>query len=240
MVKCCIVDDERMASELLYDLVQKLYPEIEIVGVCNTWTKALTVLRNNDVDILFMDISMPEKSGIDVLSMLPTIEAEVIFVTAYTEFAYSAFKFQPAGYVVKPVEDGELKVAVEKALKRIYAKKGYETKTELDNRIGIPNVKGVEYKNISDIIYLEAQNSSTKIITKTETVFSAYPLAKYKQQLETYPFFQISRSYLVNLNCIVKYLHTGNVVTTNGHELAVSKSSKDELLALLDNDLISD
>ena len=138
---CIIVDDEQDAVDLLIARLGYLYKDIEVMGYYNNWEEALHALRIKTPDILFQDISMPEKTGMDLLKLLPDLQSEIIFTTAYSEFAFEAFKFSATGYILKPVEDSELTKAINKAVERInykrHSKQDENKKQVVNSKIGL-------------------------------------------------------------------------------------------------------
>src|SRR5690606_29400950 len=115
-ISCMIVDDEPVVASLLAMNLQRLYQDMEISGMYYTWRDALNALRKQQPDMLFLDISMPEKNGMDMLRLLPEITCEVIFTTAYTEYAFEAFGFHAAGYLLKPMTDVDMTTVIDKAI----------------------------------------------------------------------------------------------------------------------------
>jgi len=232
---CIVIYDEPDAIEMLTDSIKGLFINVNILGTYTSWKDALAAIRQQKADILFLDISMPEKNGIDLLKLIPDVENEIIFTTAYSEYAIDAFKFSATGYLLKPIDDAELLKAVNKAIERIRYKKAAtkeSTDKNIDTKIGIPNNKGIDYISISDIIYLESVNKCTKIITKNSQLVSSFNIGRFKNLTEHLQFFQVHRSFIVNINCIIRYESTGNIIMTNNKEVPVSRNVKDEFLSL--------
>ncbi len=232
---CIVIDDEPDAIEMLTDSIKGLFINVNIIGTYTSWTDALIAIRQQKADMLFLDISMPEKNGIDLLKLIPDVESEIIFTTAYSEYAIDAFKFSATGYLLKPIDDAELLKAVNKAIERIRYKKAAKkesTYKNIDTKIGIPNNKGIDYVSISDIIYLESVNKCTKIVTKNSQLVSSFNIGRFKNLTEHLQFFQVHRSFIVNINCIIRYESTGNIIMTNNKEVPVSRNVKDEFLSL--------
>lgn len=237
-IKCIIIDDESKAVELLHERLQILFPTITVVGLFTEWKKALEVLHKNEVNLVFMDISMPEKSGIDFLKLFPEMNFQVIFVTAHSEYALEAIKFSAVGYVLKPIDDYELSFAVNKAIERIKgvneAKRPFvpETVQAGPLKIGIPNLKGIDYLNASEILYFESVNKYTKVVTKTYSIVSSYNLAEFKKLVDDSSFFQVHRSYIVNLHSIKRYETSGVIVMDDNMQIPVSKTIRTEFIAV--------
>jgi two-component system LytT family response regulator len=232
---CIIIDDEFHAIGLLAESLKGLYNDVEIVGTFSTWKDGLAAVRTMHADILFLDISIEGKNGMDMLEIVPTIDSEVIFVTAYAEHALDAFKYSASGYVLKPVGDAELNKAVNNALERVKNKRLARLHTggvgaQINCKIGIPSGKGINYYNVDEIICFQAVNNYTRVVTKTSELTSSYNIGKFKSLLEGKPFFHVHRSYIVNLNFITRYEAQGIVIMTNKMEIPVARSSKDEFL----------
>ncbi len=235
-VSCIIIDDEDYAIGLLSESLKELYSNIKIVKTFTTWKDGLEALRTMKVDIVFLDISIGGKNGLDILKIVPTLDSEIIFVTAYAEYALEAFKFSATGYIVKPIGDTELIKAVDKALERLHNKKmasQYKgTGVQLNTKIGIPSGKGVSYFDVDDIIYFEAVNNYTKVVTKNTELISSYNIGKFTSILEGMPFFHVHRSFIVNLNYVSRFEAVGAVIMINKKEIPVSRNSRDEFLKL--------
>ncbi len=232
-ISCIITDDEPKMVELLADTLIELYPEIIIKGKYSNWKEALQGIRANNIDILFLDISMPEKTGFDLLELVPNLTAEVIFVTAHTEFAVEAFNFDVCGYVLKPINDKALVKAVDRAIARTLLKRRASGAGEnKDLKIGIPDDTGIRYVNINDIIYCESQNRYTRVVTTDAEIISSYNLGRYQETLIQDFFYQIHRSYIINLNHVSRYDATGFVIMSNGSNIPVSKNHRDVFLQM--------
>jgi two-component system LytT family response regulator len=234
-IRCIIIDDEPKAIELLQERLNILFPNILIAGVFTDWRKGLEMLRNETVDLLFLDVSMPEKSGIDFLKLFPSIPFQVIFVTAHSEFALQAIKFSAAGYVLKPVDDYELSFAVNKALENLKGtgsnqKAHHQAATNNSVKIGIPNVKGIDYLNAEDILYFESVNKYTKVVTKDTSIMSSYNLGEFKKVINEKDFYQVHRSYIVNIHHIKRYEIAGVVTMADNMQIPVSKNIRTDFV----------
>jgi len=233
---CIIIDDEPKAVALLTDSLQEFYPNLSVQETFTSWLPALTTLRSNHFDILFMDISMPGKNGIDLLKLIPNIDSEIIFVTAHSEFAIDAIKFQTSGYLLKPFEDQELLTAVDKAMERCRIKKLAQQSSHvgsfMNSKLGIPNNKGIDYVNINDILYFETINKYTEVVLKDVKILSSYNLGKFKDLIEDFSFYQVHRSYIINLNWVKRFEAAGLVTMADNKEIPISRNLKDEFLHL--------
>ena len=233
---CIIVDDEVKTGKLLSDMLLQLYPEMEQVGVCNTWDSALASIKINKPHILFLDISMPEKTGFELLELMPGLKSEIIFVTAHSEFAIDAFEYDVCDYIVKPVSHKKLFKSVTRAIKRLEEKGIFieEPIQSLHNsKIGVPDTSGVKYINVNDIVYLESVNGCAKVVMKDGALTSSYHLSRFYEALDKRYFVQVHRSYIVNINHVTRYDSSGLVVMDTESSIPVSRNHKEEFLNLI-------
>lgn len=233
---CIIVDDEPQAIDLLADMLAELYPDILVEATYTKWSKALDGIRHHQPDLVFMDIAMQGKTGIDLVKCLPGTRGEVIFITAYSDHALDAFRVSAAGYILKPVDEAELVKTVDKALERITDKKRASRNgnpaMHVQNKIGIPSNNAIDYINTDDIIYLEAVSSYTNVFTPGKKIISSYNLQKFKQTLDDTLFYQVHRSYIINLNYVKRYENIGMLIMTSDAEIPVSKNVREDFLKL--------
>ena len=229
---CLVIDDEEFAIGLLSESLKDLYNNIDIVGTCNSWKEGLEALRVQKTDIVFIDISMGSKTGFDLLKLVPNLESEIIFVTAHADYALEAFSYSASGYIVKPVRDKDLVIAVDKAIERINYKRAAQRKDNAiaNGKIGIANNNGIDYLDISDILYFEAVDGYTRVVTKSSSMLSSFRIGKVASILDGMPFSQVHRSHIVNLNYISRYDSSGFVVMANKDEIPVSKRYRDIFL----------
>jgi two-component system LytT family response regulator len=230
-----IVDDEINAVHLLEASLKILFPEIVVSAKCTHWKDALRMFKENIYDMVFLDISMPEKSGMDLLKLLPQVASEIIFVTAHQEFAVEAFKFQATAYILKPYSDEDLSHAVNMVITKIEGKKttkhgSYPGKSAI---IAIPDTKGIEYIHLSNIIYFQADHKCTKIVLKDRVLYSSYHLGLFKKELSDNGFFEAHRSYLINYHATERYIpQTSTIIMSDKSEVPLAKSAKEAFLNL--------
>ncbi|MBS1774013.1 MAG: response regulator transcription factor [Bacteroidetes bacterium] len=235
---CIIIDDEPDAIELLSDSIKELYSNIEILGTFLHWKQALDFIRSNAVDIIFLDISMPQKSGFDLLTLVPDLKSEIILVTAYAEYALDAFKCGVAGYVLKPIDEQLFIKTVDRALERVSQKQAVNEARQLKqgnllSKIAIPNFKGNDYVNADDVIYFEALKRHTRVVEKQRVILSSYNIGKFTSLIPGDIFLQVHRSFVVNIRHINRYDAVGLLTMSNGDTIPVSKNMKDTFLNLL-------
>ncbi len=229
-ISCIIIDDEPHAIEALSDSLAIVNKEIVVIGTYTSWSIAFEALRSIKVDLIFLDISIQGKNGMELLNGIPNLESEVIFVTAYSNYAVRAFKYAASGYILKPIDEVDLASAVDTAIGRIMQRRNANKNAmphSLNNKVGIPDNKSIHYINTDDIVYLEADNSYTNVIARNLSITSAYNIGKFKSLLDDTMFYQVHRSYIVNLNCVIRYDTSGIAIMENGKEIPVSKNYRD-------------
>jgi len=170
----------------------------------------------------------------DLLKMVPDLKAEVIFVTAYTEYALAALQVQAAGYLLKPVEEAQMIITIDKTLERIRNKRLAQKNTErsplVKTKIGIPTANMIEYINIDDMIYCESVNSYTKVFTADNTIVCSYNIGKFKTVFDSAVFFQTHRSFIVNLNHVKRYNTAGTIIMDNDAEIPLARNLRETFL----------
>jgi two-component system, LytTR family, response regulator len=242
MLKSIIVDDEFKSRESLKALVEKFCENIQVSAVCQNGDEAIKAIHEFKPDVVFLDIQLQRETGFDILQRLDKIDFEIIFTTAFSEFAVRAFKFSAIDYLLKPVDIEDLRKSVEKARKRILGNIS-ERMTQLaqtmkgntfkHSRLAVPSSDGLVFVNVDAILYCEASGNYTNIHMGDGRKFVvSRTLKEYEEMLEDLDFFRIHNSYLINLNLIKKYIRGegGQVVMTNDQALDVSKAKKKSFL----------
>ncbi len=239
MIRYVIVDDEKKALRNLEKRLLKHHPELERAGVFTDPVEALEFIKRNRPDLVFLDVEMPNLSGLDLLSAIPEPTFETIFVTAYDQYAIDAFKHAAIGYIVKPIDPEELEQAIEKAKKNIALKtaadknkKLIELLTQQNGNIAIPTTEGYIFVKAKDIIRLEGMEGYTKIICcNNKEHISSYNMGRFKEILAHNPsFLQVHRSHIVNAEYVEKYLNEGYVILKDNTPVPVSKTYRKDFL----------
>lgn len=210
--KAYIVDDEADNIELLNYFLKKYCLNIEIIGESNTFQDCVDDLKVLKPEILFLDIKLNNKNAFDILDIIDASESEIIFVTAYEEFALKAFKYNAIDYVLKPISIEDLIVSVNKAILRIEEKKMFENQT-LNNFasskntsssvITISSIDKIEIIKKTDILFCKSDGRYTTLYLKDKTeVLACKNLGEFENQLKEENFFRIHNSFLVNINYV--------------------------------------
>lgn len=235
-----IVEDEETSREILKNYLKKYCPNIEVLGEAANIDDALVLIRNNDLDVVFLDVEMPYGNAFDLLDKLGGVNFETIFVTAYDHYAIDALNAHASYYLMKPISIDELIKAVdyvvdiktkENALHEEVLVPKIKT---INGKITIPQQSGFEVLNTSDILYCKADDNYTEIYLNTNKKKIVSKTLKYfEEALASSSFARVHKSYLVNVNEVVKYQRGkgGSVILSNGKEIMVSASRKSELLS---------
>lgn len=241
ILKTVIVDDSSPARRLLGLLLKELSLPVQIIGEASTVDEAVSLIGKEKPDLVFLDIEMPGKSGLTLLDELAGAEyiPDVIFTTAYNQYAIDAFRLSAVDYLLKPIDEMLLEKAVEKALERNRAKEFslklahllHNLKEENDRCISVPLRGGFEFIKVNEILFLEADGSYTRINTlKNKPVLVSRNLKYFESQLAGLPhFFRIHRSFLVNINHVSK-VEKNQALMSNGFAADISADRKEEFL----------
>ena len=243
-LKAIIVDDEERARNTLSTLIHEFCPEVIVQEKCSNVPDAVEKIKALKPDLVFLDIEMPEYNGFELFDFFDEITFEVIFVTAYDQYAIKAFEVSAVDYLLKPVEIELLQKAVQKAEKRnsLNDTKGQISilkstyKGEDIKKIALPLMDGLTFVELSDIALFMADGAYTNVVFKNKNkILVSKRLKFFEDLLENRPvFFRAHRSSLINLNSMQKYFKGKNVILMdNGIEISLSRDRKQEFENLL-------
>ena len=235
-----LVGDEETSRAILRNYLSKYCPNISIVGEASNVEEALVLIRNNDLDVVFLDVEMPYGNAFDLLDKVGHIDFETIFVTAYNHYAIEALNAHASYYLMKPISIDELIKAVDyvteiKSKEEALQDQVLVPKTNAVNgKITLPQQDGFEVIETANIMYCKADDNYTEIYLNNNKKKLVSKTLKYiEESLKDGNFARVHKSYLVNVNEVVKYVKGkgGSVILSNGKEIMVSASKKAELLA---------
>lgn len=245
MIKALIIDDEKKGRSALRQKLADYCPQVTVLAEATEGEEGIKLIEQHNPDIVFLDIEMPHMNGFEMLKQLKVINFQLIFTTAYDQYAIKAIKYSAFDYLLKPVDIEELKTTVN----RVYNSLGVnDTSKKLEalehnlhpqnafNKIAIPTLEGLLFFNISDIINLEAQSNYTVIYFLNHPKLTASrTLKEFEDMLPAKIFFRTHHSHLINLNYIKKYLKGdgGQVELQNGRYAGISRSKKVEFLQII-------
>ncbi|WP_055447517.1 LytR/AlgR family response regulator transcription factor [Lacinutrix mariniflava] len=243
-IKTILIDDERKAIAILKNKLERLCPGIEIIAETQNPKEGIALIKELQPDLVFLDIAMPELSGFDVLKQFEKPDFEIIFATAFDNYAIEAIKHCAIGYLVKPVDNSDLVDAVKNAKHNIEEKTALIKNKQLIENLGaqtfqkkkiiVPSVEGLEFVKIEDVIHCEGETGYTKIHLKNEkSMMSSNSIGHFNKMLENNDFYLVHKSHLINLSYIEKYLNEGYVVLTGNAKIPVSRNRRQEFLEQL-------
>jgi len=238
-IKAIIVDDELNARSLLRNFIEDHCPEIEIIADAEDVKSAVKIINKNQVDLVFLDVEMPNENGFALFDYFNKPTFETIFCTAYSQYAIKAFEVSAVDYILKPIGISKLKEAVEKVvLKRalnlpqtnigILKENLQENKIK---KIGVHIGDGIVFMDLNDILYFEADGSYTTIHHKNGKDLAVKKIKHFEDLLASDTrFFRIHRSYFVNITLIKKYSKKEGLSVTYDDKilLPISREKKEE------------
>lgn len=221
-IRCLIVDDEPLAIQLLQQHIAQL-DFFEVAATCNNAMKALEILNQQTIDLLFIDIKMPRLSGIDLLKTLRH-PPKTILTTAYREFALDGFELGVTDYLLKPITFDRFFKAVERYLNTAnYALPEVFSSSEAQF-IYLKSGHKFFKVNVRDILYAESLKDYVHVHTKENVIISKYKISELEQELTGKGFLRIHRSFIVNLEHVTAF--TANDVEIAGKELPIGDTYK--------------
>lgn len=244
MISCLIIDDEESNRNVLRTLLGKNCPDIKLLDEAANADDAFVKINTYKPQLIFLDIMMPKKSGFDLLKMFPSIDFEVIFVTAYDNYAVSAFEFNALDYILKPISAQKLIKAVEKGIQKINSNSHGESilhfvgslsdKNDLVSKFSVHHHGKVIFVEVSEIAFIEAKEDNT-ILTLLDNshYYSSKNLVKYESVLEgSGNFIRINKSVIINKNLIKSYSKGEPCIIElkTGQVFEVSRRRKAEIL----------
>lgn len=238
-LKAILVEDETNSREILRNYINKYCPSIDLVGEAASIKEALVLIENNIIDLVFLDVEMPFGNAFDLLDQLPDRTFETVFVTAYDHYAKDALNNHAAYYLTKPINIDELIIAVnyvEGVLEKEASLEGEVLATKskgVEGKLTLPQQDGFQILNVSEILYCKADDNYTEIYLLNKKILVSKTLKYFEDALAEFPFARVHKSFLVNVNEVVKYRRGkgGSVVMSNGKEVMVSASKKKDFLS---------
>lgn len=246
MIKVIIIEDEKQSRDILISMLQKYFRNIEILAVCKNADEGKTAIESLSPDLVLTDIELEEKTAFDMLQQLNNIDFEVIFITAYEQYALQAIKFSALDYLLKPFSTEDLSSAINRyEQKKDRQQSAGQFNTLFHNlkhiqknakKIALPTSNGLTIVLLKDIIRCEAGINYTIFFLATkDKIVVAKTLREFDELLNDYDFIRVHNSHLINLHHIKNYTRGegGTVMMTDGTEVDVSRRKKEEFLKRL-------
>ncbi len=232
-MKCLIVDDEHIARKLLSDYVSKV-PELELVATCSSALQALNHIKKDSIDILFLDIQMPDLTGLDFLKILPNKPATIL-TTAYSEYAVQSYELDVVDYLLKPIDFDRFYKAITKVISLQDPKVEHHlnaTSPQQTDKLFIKADNKIIKISFHEIVVIQGQGPYVQIITVDgRKVMSLQSMSKLEELLPK-NFYRTHRSHIVNIDHIDSI--EGNMIKLRDQVALLSKNKREEFLKLID------
>lgn len=227
-LKCVIVDDEPLAITVIEGYLRKI-PYVEIIGKFGSALPVYEFLKTNEVDLLFLDIEMPDLTGIDFVKSLST-PPSVIFTTANKNYAIEGFDLNVDDYILKPISFERLFRSVNRVFEN---RKELPDKDNSEEFVYLKENKKMVRVYFKNILYLESLKDYVKVVTSCKTVITKQQLSYFEEILNPADFMRIHRSFIIAINKIDSYSLSG--IDIGNQELPIGRKFKDSVIKVLDN-----
>jgi len=247
-ISALIVDDEKNGRENLAGLIKSHCPQIRIVAEAASVEQAIAQIREHQPQLIFLDIEMPGGNGFQLLEHFKDFPFEVIFVTAYDNYAIRAIRFSASDYILKPINLNELIAAVDKVCERISNRSENQRIRQLylntvhpaNPKIGLPTGERVEFVEVKTIIRCQGESNYTHIyFSDRKPLLTAKSLIEFEELLGEYHFIRVHKTHLVNLNQVSSFTKNdgGILFLSNGDSVGISRRRKEFVLEQLKGSL---
>jgi len=248
MIKAIIIEDEKMSRETLLRLLEKYCPAVEVVAEADGYRKGMEEIRKYHPDVIFLDIQMPDGSGFRLLEELDDVDFEIIFTTAFDQFAIKAFKYSALDYLLKPIIPQDLIEAIirvekkkaEKARKKSLEAipEGIRIEEERSQKIVLSTSEMIHVISVDDIIRCESDNYYTYFyFVDGRKLLVSKTLKENEELLSQHSFIRPHKSHLINIKYIKSYIRQdgGYILMTDGTRVPVSRRKKDKIMEIIFN-----
>jgi two-component system LytT family response regulator len=246
MIRAIIVEDEKMSRETLRRMIEKYCPQVEVVAEAEGYRAGIEAIRQFEPDAVFLDIQMPDGSGFRLLEEFKEMNFEVIFTTAFDQFAIKAIKFSALDYLLKPIIPQELVNAIEKVeQKQMEARKSknievflenMKNKEESNQKIVLSTSEKIHVIQVDEIIRCESDNYYTQFFfTNGKRLIVSKTLKENEEMLSQHNFIRPHKSHLVNVKYIKSFLRQegGYIMMTDGSKIPVSRRKREKIMDIL-------
>lgn len=232
IIKCLVVDDEPPAREIIRRYIEQM-PTLELVAECANAIQAFTVLQQQPVDLMFLDIRMPQLNGNDFLKTLKN-PPKVIFTTAYTEYALEGYELDVVDYLMKPIPFDRFLKAVNKAFQHTAAKQEGSPVNEdkkSESFVYFRADRKMVKVMLQDILYIESMKDYIKVMTAAGTIITKQSISSVEAMLPEKDFVRVHRSYIVSLDKIKTF--TSELIEIEKAEIPIGKLYRNAVLKML-------
>lgn len=245
-IKAIIVDDEQHCIDALQAMLQKKCPEVTVLAGVNSVEEARRVIDELAPDLVFLDVEMPHQNGFELLKQYDRIQFDVIFTTAYEQYALKAIKFNALDYLLKPFSVQDLQEALRKFQERRAGKstdpaiaplevflQNMKTMQQSNRKIALPTINGLVFMPVQNIVRCESTGNYTKLFfTDRKQLLVSKSLKEFEELLTDVDFFRVHNSHLINLQQMESYIQGegGFALMSDGTQVEVSRRRKADFL----------
>ena len=243
MIKALIVDDEQAAVKVMCLMIERYLPEITSIHSTTKPDEALRLIAEYKPDIVFLDIEMPYQNGFELLRLVPEINFDIVFTTAYDKYAMQAIKFSALDYLLKPIDADELRETFNRFIQKavLNLNRGLAVKNLLANlqhtnkayhKLALPTNMGLQFFLPRDIIRCEGMSNYTKFyLSNYHPILTSKTIKEYEEILIPHKFIRVHKSHLVNAEFVTGYVQQiNNLILKDGTQIEVSRRRKKEVL----------
>ena len=228
-LRCVIVDDEPIAREILISFVEKT-PNLELVKNCKNATEAIDVLQKETIDLFFLDINMPEITGLSLAKIINK-KSKIIFTTAYRDYAVDGFNLNVVDYLLKPIAFDRFLQAVQKVFELNPVVKISEEKENNSDFMFVRTDRKMIKITFDAILYIEGLGDYLKIFTKESSIITRETMGNLEAKLPVKKFIRTHRSFIISLSKITSY--TNEFIEVKNKAIPMSRSYKESVLQKL-------
>lgn len=235
MIKVVLVEDEKLLRDYTKSLIVK-NPLFEVIAECGSVSELKKIVYTKSFDLMFLDIELSDGNSIDFIEHLGLLNFDIVFLTAYHEFAIKAINIGATNYLLKPVDEIELVKVMDKTIQKKFAtNKTIDTShSSPKNKIALRTMSEIEILNIADVQYLKSEGNYTHFhLIGKRVITVSKPLKFYLEFFPTEKFIKPHQSFFVNIDHVQKYLLEGSIVMLNNDIIPVSREKKEEIKQII-------
>ncbi len=245
MIRCILIDDEADSLEVMEMLLKTHCPQVQIAAICHSAEQGISAINHYRPDVVFLDVEMPNMNGFDMLEKFDKLFFDVVFVTAYHQFAIRAFRYSALNYLLKPVDADDLKETIRrietsrtpplKEQMELLLQSVHNRESQTITRIALTTSYGMLFADTKDIIYCESDNNYTHVkMAGGNKILVSKTMKEIDETLAGPDFYRIHNSYLINLNHIKKFVRGegGYVMMDDDTMVSISRTKKQAFLEL--------
>jgi two-component system LytT family response regulator len=247
MVKAILIDDEKNSRDVLRQLISRYCPQIQVIAEADGYHSARLVLEQSRPDVIFLDVQMPDGSGFQLLESLNNIDFEIVFTTAFDQYAIQAIKYSALDYLLKPIDLEELRLTVDKIIKvRQFPSVNKKVEVLLQslkfpekfpNRVILHTSDTIHVVDSESIIHCESDDYYTRFyFNDKSTLLVSKTLKEVEELLNPHSFVRVHKSHLVNIQYIRGYnrIEGGVLLLSDGSRISVSRRKREHIMELLE------